>query len=128
MEDTIYSESIASESILLSVKKLIGITEDDKTFDLDIILNINAAISILFQLGVVPTSYTVTSREDTYNDLIPGVSDDVVNLVKMYFVYKTRLGFDSATLSGSVIEVLKELIRETEWRLMISFNPLDTFD
>lgn len=128
MEDTIYSESIASESILLSVKKLIGITEDDKTFDLDIILNINAAISILFQLGVVPTSYTVTSREDTYNDLIPGVSDDVVNLVKMYFVYKTRLGFDSATLSGSVIEVLKELIRETEWRLIISFNPLDTFD
>lgn len=117
-----------SDSILSSVKKLIGISEDDTSFDIDIMLNINAAISVLFQLGVIQQSYTVTSDEDTYKDLIPGASEDVVNQIKMYFVYKTKLGFDSSTLSGTVIDVIKEMIREAEWRLMVTFNPDNTFD
>lgn len=112
-----------SDSILSSVKKLIGILEEDDSFDVDIILNVNAAVSTLYQLGVLQKPYTVTSKEDTYEDLLPGVSEDVVNQVKMYFVYKTRLGFDSSTLSGVVIDVIKEMIKEAEYRLMISFNP-----
>lgn len=117
-----------SDSILLSVKKLIGISEDDVSFDLDIMLNINVACSTLFQLGVLSKAYTITSKDDTYDDLIPGGSEDVINQIKMYFVYKTRLGFDSSTLSGTVVEVLKEMIKEAEWRLMVTFNPTDTFD
>lgn len=125
-ENTNLSE--LSDSILSSVKKLIGISEDDASFDLDIMLNINAASSTLFQLGVLQKPYTVTSKEDTYADLLPGGSEDVINQIKMYFVYKTRLGFDSSTLSGTVIEVIKDMIKEAEWRLMASFNPTDTFD
>lgn len=117
-----------SDSILSSVKKLIGISEDDESFDLDVMLNINAASSTLFQLGVLEKPYTVTSKEDLYEDLIPGGSEDVVNQIKMYFVYKVRLGFDYSTLSGAMIEVLKEMIKESEWRLMVSFNPTNTFE
>lgn len=117
-----------SDSILSSVKKLIGISEDDKSFDLDIMFNINAASSTLYQLGVLNKPFTVTSGDDTYNDLIPEGSEDVINLIKMYFVYKTKLGFDSSTLSGNVIEVIKELIKEAECRLMMAFNPTDTFE
>lgn len=117
-----------SNSILSSVKKLIGISEDDESFDLDIMLNINAAISILYQLGVIEKPFTVMSKDDTYSDLIPGGSEDVVNQIKMYLVYKTRLGFDSSTISSAVIEVLKESIRELEYRLMITFNPDNTFE
>lgn len=117
-----------SDSILSSVKKLIGISEDDKSFDIDIMLNINAASSTLFQLGVLKKPYTVTSKEDAYEDLIPDGTEDVVNQIKMYFVYKTRLGFDSSTLSGTVIDVLKDMIREAEWRLMATFNPEGTFE
>lgn len=116
-----------SNSILSSVKKLVGILEDDKSFDVDIMLNINAALSTLFQLGVLQKPFTVVSKTDTYADLLPGAPEDIVNQVKMYLVYKTRLGFDSSTLSGTVIEVLKEMIKEAEWRLMISYNPFDTF-
>lgn len=125
-ENTNLSE--LSDSILSSVKKLIGISEDDESFDLDIMLNINAASSTLYQLGVIKNPFTVTSKDDTYDDLLPGGSEDVVNQIKMYFVYKTRLGFDSSTLSGTLIEVIKELIKEAEWRLMVSFNPTDTFE
>lgn len=119
--------TILSDSILSSVKKLIGILDDDKSFDLDIMLNINAALTTLFQLGVLKNPYTVTSKDDTYDDLLPGVSADVVNEIKMYLVYKTKLGFDSSTLSGTVIEVIKEMIKESEWRLMVTFSPSDTF-
>lgn len=124
-ENTNLSE--LSDSILSSVKKLIGISEDDASFDLDIMLNINAASSTLFQLGVLQKPYTVTSKEDTYSDLLPGGTEDVINQIKMYFVYKTRLGFDSSTLSSAMIEVIKELIREAEYRLHISFNPEGLF-
>lgn len=117
-----------SDSILSSVKKLIGVPEEEESFDVDIMFNINAASSTLFQLGVLKTPYTVTSKEDTYADLLPGGTDDVINQVKMYFVYKTRLGFDSSTLSSTVIQVLKEMINEAEYRLMISFNPENTFE
>lgn len=117
-----------SDSILSSVKKLIGISEDDTSFDLDVMLNINAAASTLFQLGVIEKPYTITSKEDIYTDMIPDGTEDIINQVKMYFVYKTRLGFDSSTMTGTVIEALKEMIAEAEWRMMISFNPKDTFD
>lgn len=117
-----------SDSVLSSVKKMIGIPEDETSFDLDIMLNINAAISTLFQLGVVEHPYTITSKEDMYDDVIPNGTEDVINQVKMYFVYKTKLGFDSSTLSGNVIESLKESIKESEYRLMTSFNPKNTFE
>lgn len=119
---------VQADSVLLSVKKLIGIPEDDRSFDLDIMLNINAASSILYQLGVFKRPYTVTSKEDIYEDLIPGGTEDVINQIKMYFVYKVRLGFDSSTISASVIEVIKDMIKETEWRLMATFNPDGLFE
>lgn len=117
-----------TSSILSTTKRLVGVSEDDESFDLDIMLNINAAISTLYQLGVVKKAYTVTSKEDTYEDLIPDGTDDVVNQIKMYLVYKTKLGFDNSTLSTAIIEVLKEMIREAEYRLHISFNPDNTFE
>lgn len=125
-ENTNLSE--LSDSILSSVKKLIGISEDNKSFDLDVMLNINAASSTLYQLGVLQKPFTVTSKDDTYDDLLPGGSEDVINQIKMYFVYKTRLGFDSSTLSGVMIDVIKEMIKEAECRLMMAFNPTDTFE
>lgn len=125
-ENTNLSE--LSDSILSSVKKLIGISKDDKSFDLDIMMHINAASSTLFQLGVLKKPYTITSEEDLYEDLLPDGTEDVINQVKMYFVYKTKLGFDSSTASSMVIDVLKDLIKEAEWRLMVIFNPEDTFE
>lgn len=117
-----------SDSILSSVKKLIGVNDEDTSFDLDIIFNINAAASTLYQLGVLKKPFTVSSKKDTYDDLLPGVSEDVINQVKMYFVYKTRLGFDSASLTGTMTQTIKEMISEAEWRLRASFNPDDAFE
>lgn len=117
-----------SNSILLTVKKSIGINSDNTSFDLDIMLHINAAISTLYQLGVLPTPFTVDSEEDTYENMYPEGKEDVLNQIKMYLIYKVRLGFDSSTLSSAVIEVLKEMIRESEWRMMTAYNPDNTYE
>ena len=43
------------ESILTSIKKLLGITEDYEQFDTDIIIHINSVFMILTQIGVGPS-------------------------------------------------------------------------
>lgn len=57
------------DSILNSVKKLLGIQSEDISFDVDIIININAAIYVLYQIGVLKSVYTVESAENTYYDM-----------------------------------------------------------
>ena len=42
------------DSILTSIKKLLGITEEYDHFDQDLILHINSVFGILTQLGVGP--------------------------------------------------------------------------
>lgn len=117
---------IITDSILLSVKKLLGLTDEVEEFDVDIMMNINSAIMTLTQLGVGPTSgFIVTGKEDRYEDWL----GDMTNLqaVKMYLYYKTRISFDPPT-QGSVMESLKEQIRELEFRLNCQVDPGDTFD
>lgn len=115
-----------TDSILLSVKKLLGLTEENEAFDFDIIMNINSAIFTLTQLGVGPTSgFVVTGKEDRYEDWL----GDMTNLqaVKMYLYYKTRISFDSPT-QGAVMQALKDQISELEFRLNCQVDPGNTFD
>lgn len=129
MEDDVVEETpkvSVEDSILNSVKKLLGIEPDFTEFDIDVMMNINAAIMTLNQLGVGPSDgYTVTSADDTYEDFL-GEDNEETPQVKMYLFYKTRLGFDPPQ-SSVVVEAIKEMIRETEWRLNIQVDPKSTF-
>lgn len=116
------------DSILNSVKKSLGYPVELKEFDSDIILNINAAISTLMQLGVGPTDpiFSITDETATYGDYL-GDRTDLISQVKMYLVYKTILGFDSANRSSIYIEMIEKMIKETEWRLNIEMEEHETF-
>lgn len=114
------------ESILNSVKKLLGIPIDLHEFDPDIIMNINAAIYTLRQIGVGPEEgFIVASEEETYEDFL-GEGNKEIPQVKMYLFYKTKLSFDPPT-SGTVIECMKEFIKEAECRLSYQVDPCDVF-
>ena len=43
-----------TDSILTSVKKMLGIAEEYEHFDADLLMHINSVFSILHQLGVGP--------------------------------------------------------------------------
>lgn len=115
-----------NNSILTSVKKLLGIEEDYTEFDQDIIMNINAAIATLSQIGVGPSDgFIVTSKEDTYQDFLDD-DNQKTSFIKMYLYFKTRLGFDPPS-SSAVMETIKQSIQEIEWRLHAGIDSANNF-
>ena len=106
------------ESILTSIKKLLGISEDYDYFDQDIIMHINAAFMVLTQLGIGPSEgFLITDDTDTWSDFI----DDLTNLgsIQSYVYMKVKLMFDPPQNSFTV-DSMQKLVNELEWRLNIA--------
>lgn len=116
-----------TDSILNSVKKLLGYEPEYEEFDADIMMNINAAIFTLRQLGVGPEEgFMVTGPDETY-EMYLGQYNQEIPQVCMYLYYKTRLGFDPPQ-SSYLADQIKEAIKEAEWRLNVQVDPRDTFE
>lgn len=111
------------ESILASVKKVLGIDEIHTAFDEDIILHINSVFAILQQMGVGPENgFSISDDSAIWSDYIQDVNQ--LNFVKSYIYLKVRLLFDPPVSSGA-IESMNKLISELEWRLFIATDPVE---
>lgn len=105
------------DSILTTIKKLLGITEEYTQFDTDIIMHINSVFMILQQLGVGPEEgFMIYDKTSTWDDYV--TEDMNLEAVKSYIGLKVRLLFDPP-LSSSVTESIKQLASELEWRLNV---------
>ena len=112
------------ESILTSIKKLLGIAEEYDHFDNDIIMHINSVFMILTQLGVGPSrGFMITDSSATWDDFLPEASDDL-QAVKTYMYMKVRLMFDPPT-SSAVMESMNRMVSEFEWRLNAAVDSGD---
>jgi hypothetical protein len=107
------------ESILDSVKKLIGPSVTYSVFDPDLIMHINTAFFNLYQLGVTDTPFVITDENDTWEDFH---SDTDLESVKTYVGLKTRMYFDPPT-NSALISAINEQIKELEWRLNVAVDP-----
>lgn len=111
------------ESILTSIKKLLGIPEDYEHFDTDIIIHINSALATLPQLGVGPAQgFSIKDKTATWDSVLLGRTD--VENIKSYIYLKVRMIFDPPT-SSAVIEAFKSQIAELEWRINVAVDPRD---
>lgn len=109
------------DSILLTVKKGIGIDPSYEAFDPDIIMHINSVLFILTQEGIGPKEgFNITGPTETWEDFL-GESLSNLSAVQSYVTLKTRLLFDPPQ-SGTLNEQITKLISELEWRLY-STNP-----
>ena len=107
-----------NESILTSVKKLLGIDEAYEHFDTDIILHINSVFMILQQLGVGPKNgFSIKDKTSKWSDFIQ--SEINFEAVRTYTYLKVKLVFDPP-LSSAVMEAMKTMISELEWRLNVA--------
>ena len=103
------------ESILTSIKNLLGIPEDYEHYDADIIMHINSVFMILNQLGVGPSNgFSITDKTAVWGNFIS--DNDNLEAVKSYVYMKVRLLFDPP-LSSAVMECMNRMIGELEWRL-----------
>ena len=106
------------DSILNSIKKLLGITEEYKQFDPDLIIHINSVFLTLKQLGVGPkNAFAITGEYETWDQFLP---EDNPNFeaVKSYMHIKVKLLFDPPTISA-VMEAMNKMAKEYEWRLNV---------
>jgi len=112
------------ESILTSIKKLLGIAEEYTHFDSDIVMHINSVFSILTQLGVGPSNgFSISDASAVWNDFIQ--DETKIESVKSYMHLKVKLLFDPP-LSSAVLEAMNRMISEFEWRLFVATDPSDT--
>lgn len=105
-------------SILNSTKKLLQLSADDTSFDPDVILHINSALSTLTQLGIGPKAgCQIEGTEENWVDFF-GV-DPTLNTVKTYVYLKVRLAFDPPQAAAH-LEAIKQQIAEAEFRLNVA--------
>lgn len=112
------------ESILSSIKKLLGIAEEYTQFDNDIIMHINSVFMILAQLGVGPSkTFFIEDDSASWSDFLPDLTN--VQAVKTYMYLKVRLMFDPP-MSSAVMDAVNRQIAELEWRLNVAVDPGET--
>lgn len=106
------------ESILTSVKKMLGITEEYTHFDADIIIHINTVFVILTQMGIGPKEgFSIIDEHATWSDFTSDIKD--LEAVKTYVYLKVKLIFDPPT-SSIVLDANKRMLDELEWRLHVA--------
>ena len=104
-----------SDSVLSSTKQMLGISLEDTSFDVNVIMSINTALTILMDLGLTEVEdQIVTSDKMTWDELLGGRTD--IEYVKTYVYQKVKMIFDPPT-STAAIDAMQRSISELEWRI-----------
>lgn len=108
------------ESILLSIKHLLGIEPEYTHFDQDIIIQINMALNILHQLGVgQEDSLEVTGENEVWGDLI--IDDTNLLMCKTFVYIKVKLSFDPP-LNSALTQMYERQLDELTWRINVEVD------
>ena len=110
------------ESILTTIKQMLGITEDDESFDPVIIGNINTVLADLNGLGAGPSEgFLIKDDRAKWYDFTQG-NPKLANIVT-YVYMRVKLMFDPPQ-SSAVITSFERQIKEFEWRInsTVEFN------
>lgn len=108
-------------SILKTIKSLLGPDDDYDVFDTDIIIFINGALATLTQLGLGPAEgFRITGPDETWQDFLGDYKD--LESVKTYIYMKVRLVFDPPS-NSTVMNSFSEACKELEWRLNVAVDP-----
>jgi hypothetical protein len=97
---------------------MLGIAEEYKQFDSDIIMHINSVFTTLTQLGVGPSEgFYIENETVEWTDFIPDLTK--LQAVKSYMYLKVRILFDPASLGSATLAAYERQIQEYEWRLNV---------
>lgn len=105
-----------NDSILETIKEMLGINSTDKAFDTEVIILINSAFSTLWQLGIGPSKcFCISDSSDEWSDFLEDMSN--LESVKKYIYMKVKVAFDGNNMSSALLDVFNKSIQEEEWRL-----------
>lgn len=109
-----------TNSVLLTIRHMIGPSELYEGFDTDLIVHINSVLMSLAQMAVVPEGTKITDENDTWSDLIGDRTD--LEAIKAYIYFKVKLAFDPPA-NTSITQSLEKQAAEYEWR-MYAFSDI----
>lgn len=104
------------DSILVTIKKMLGLDADYTAFDTDIIVFINSALMVLNQLGV-GQPLRITGSDETWSSFM--ADQEALSSVKDLVYLRVRRVFDPPS-SSSVLSEISSQIDELQWRLNVA--------
>ena len=114
--------SVITESILLSIKKMLGLDKDYDVFDPELIIHINSVFGTLHQLGIGPEDqFRISGDSETWSEF--DTDGEQVDEVKDYVYLRVRLLFDPPS-SSFVLSSFQEQLKELEWRLNVKADEI----
>ena len=114
------------ESILMTIKKMLGLEPDYTPFDVDIIVMINSALMTLTQADVGPKEgFRINGGEEIWSDFL--TNEVMLEGAKQYIYMKVKMVFDPPS-SSIVMDALKSQSDEYLWRLIAQAESVETFD
>ena len=112
----------SSDSILNTVKDLIGTSLEDDSFDQEIMVHINAVFLTLQQLGVGPKEgFAIFDSESIWSEFIP--DGTLQNQIKSYMYLKVKLLFDPPT-NSTAVESFQRIANEYEFRINLAAEEI----
>ena len=110
-----------NDSILNSIKKMLGLDPDYTPFDTDIIIHINSAIMVLRQLGIGPeTGFMITGPDEIWADYMG--TNTSLEALKAYIYLRVKSVFDPPQ-SNVAMEAMQKQMDEYVWRLNVEVDP-----
>ena len=103
------------ESILDSIKLILGVDTEYDAFDSEILMAINSSFMSLTQLGLGPAEgFKVPNKATTWADIL-GTRQDLES-VRSYIGIKSRILFDPPA-NSYILQALQDSATEFQWRI-----------
>ena len=117
------SMDMMDESILVTIRRMLGPSETYDYFDDELIPHINSAFNRLKQLGVGPSSgFSIMGDSETWSEFFS--DNKVINMVISYIYLKVKMLFDPPSNSITA-ESFKNQIAEYEWCMNVDAETVD---
>lgn len=113
------------DSILTSIKRMLGIDAECTDFDDELIPHINTVLMILNQVGIGPSNvFSISSDQETWEHFLGDGYDVHYAAVKTYVYIKVKLVFDPPS-NSAILEALQGNANMLEWRLNLQQETLN---
>lgn len=108
------------DSILTSIKVMLGLGSEYTPFDNELVIFINSALSKLTQLGVGPDEgFALNDLTETWEDLLGDLKN--LEMVKSYIYIDVRLIFDPPG-NSFIVDAFKKQQEELAWRITVAYD------
>lgn len=113
---------LTDDSILGTIKTMLGLTSDVTAFDQELITHINSVFTILNQLDIGPDAgFIIYGYDEVWGDFVEDVT--LTTMVREFIYLKVRMIFDPPA-SSVVSDAFNQRIAELEWRMNIQAERL----